>query len=427
MSEVGGNGDLRSETAHETQAFVLAGGGAYAAYEVGVMQALASGKSPASGFTPVDPLVLTGTSAGAYNAVFLASQTQFDIAQAVQGLAEIWRTRLAGDAFGCSNGVLRYRLDPFTNLNPICFFGNPGQMLADFGDDVAFLTNAFAERLTSFASSAGRLEDRLASLIDLSAFIVANLAELIPKTIPFQNIPASPRTLRIAVTNWTTGTVEIFSNEDMLRPDAPLYLSASAAIPGVFPPVEIGSQTYVDGGVLMNTPLSPAIRAGANTLHVIYMDPDLSKVPDQVLNNTLGTMERIWNVQNAQDLTTDIETAARINRGVALLRAAGLSSSDEGRALAAMVGRVLGHMERTSPEEAMARFEKYRQVTIHRYHPHDNLGGPLGILRFDRPGIEMLMRKGYEDAVAHDCLTEGCIAPSGEVEWPAVSSAVQRG
>lgn len=423
MSESVDGEDIRKETARETQAFVLSGGGAYAAYEVGVMQALASGKSPASGFTPVDPLVLTGTSAGAYNAAFLAAQPQFDIAQAVQSLAEVWMTRLAGDALGCSNGVLRYRLDPFTNLNPICFFGNPVQMMADLGNDVAFLTNSFAERLTASLSSSGRIEDRLARLIDISAFIVANLAELIPQTIPFQNIPASPRALRIAVTNWTNGTAEIFSNPDMMRPEAPLYLAASAAIPGVFPPVEIGQQTYVDGGVLMNTPLSPAIKAGAGTLHVIYMDPDLARVSDRALDNTLDTMERIWNLQNAQDLTADIETAARINRGVALLRAAGRSASAEGRTLVKLVGRVLGHMEKLSPEEAEARFEMYRPVTIHRYHPHDDLGGPLGILRFDRPGIEKLMRKGYEDAVAHDCRREGCVTPSGDVEWAPLSAA----
>jgi len=419
--------DVRKETARETQAFVLSGGGAYAAYEVGVMQALALGRSPASGFTPVDPLVLTGTSAGAYNAVFLAAQTQFDIAQAVQNLAEVWLTRLAADAPGCSNGVLRYRLDPFTNLNPICFLRNPVQMMADFGNDVAFLTNSFTERFTAALSSGGRVEDRLARMIDISAFIVANLAELIPKTIPFQNIPASTRALRIAVTNWTKGTAEIFSNQDMVRPEAPLYLAASAAIPGVFPPVEIGQQTYVDGGVLMNTPLSPAIKAGADTLHVIYMDPDLARVPDQALDNTLDTMERIWNLQNAQDLTADIETAARVNRGVALLRAAGKSASAEGRTLVELVGRVLGHMEKMSPEEAQARFQMYRPVTIHRYHPHDDLGGPLGILRFDRPGIEKLMRKGYDDAAAHDCRKEGCITPSGDMEWSPLSAVAASG
>ena len=57
----------------------------------------------------------------------------------------------------------------------------------------------------------------------------------------------------------------------------PRAILASAAIPGFFPPTEVGAQPFVDGGVVLNTPLVPAIEAGADILHVIYMDPDVSK------------------------------------------------------------------------------------------------------------------------------------------------------
>ncbi|HZT96928.1 MAG TPA: patatin-like phospholipase family protein, partial [Chloroflexota bacterium] len=46
-------------------------------------------------------------------------------------------------------------------------------------------------------------------------------------------------------------------------------LVSSAAIPGVFPPVVIGGQTLVDGGVLNNAPISPAVQAGADKVYVL--------------------------------------------------------------------------------------------------------------------------------------------------------------
>jgi predicted acylesterase/phospholipase RssA len=393
------------------------------------MQALFAGLSPATNRVPVDPQILSGTSSGGYNAAFLAAQGGSNAAQDAFNLAETWRTQLAGDAAGCSNGVARYRLDPFTLFNPVCFFQDPAEMIRDAGDDFAFLTMNFAERLRIFANSSGTIQERLVRMIDLSSLLVENLGDLIPRTIALQNICSSPRVLRIAVTNWSSGSVMIFSNNDFASPDASMYLQASTAIPGVFPPVEIAGKFYVDGGVLMNTPLRPALDAGAATLHVIYMDPNLSNVPIQRLTNTFDTMDRIWAVQNAETLNTDIENAARINRGVELLNitAESSGSTDDLKKAIRFLGQTARAAEKRSSEDAgtaAALLERYRQVTIHRYHPKDDLGGLLGLLRFDRPTIEALIQRGYQDAIAHDCQTEGCVLPSGEVAWMPVEGRV---
>jgi hypothetical protein len=54
----------------------------------------------------------------------------------------------------------------------------------------------------------------------------------------------------------------------------------------------------------------------------------------------------------------------------------------------------------------------YRLLTIHRYHPHDDLsGGPMGVLNFERDHIEDLIERGFEDSVAHDCVESGCVLP----------------
>ena len=44
---------------------------------------------------------------------------------------------------------------------------------------------------------------------------------------------------------------------------------ASAAIPGVFPPIEIDGRTFIDGGIVDNTPISQAIDAGATDVWVL--------------------------------------------------------------------------------------------------------------------------------------------------------------
>jgi predicted acylesterase/phospholipase RssA len=397
-----------------SHAVVLSGGGAYAAYEIGIMKALCAGLSPATAFVPVNIEIATGTSAGAYNATFFASHGDVPSLDAVNKLEATWLARLAGDPEGCSNGVARYRLDPFTLFNPVCLMRDPAKSVRDFTEDAVFLAQSLADRAAWFLNSPGPIEERLTKLVDLSMLFAENLGALIPETIYFENIPASPVQLRITVTNWSTGNVEVYKNAEITHPLGPLYVQASAATPGIFPPVRIYDQVYVDGGVLMNTPLKPAIEAGATTLHVIYLDPDIAKIPLYRLKNTLDTMDRIWAIQNAQSLNNDITTATRVNRGLQALKASRLSQAPSKEELASLI-HFLGHQGESpvSGLEADDAIQSYNQVTIHRYHPDDDLGGFFGLLRFDRPTIEQLIQRGYDDAINHDCALEGCLGPDG--------------
>src|SRR5262249_20803864 len=59
----------------------------------------------------------------------------------------------------------------------------------------------------------------------------------------------------------------------------------------------------------------------------------------------------------------------------------------------------------------------HREVTVHRYHPRDDLGGALGFLNFDRERIRHLIERGFADAVTHDCRmgkVDGCVLRSPE-------------
>jgi NTE family protein len=70
--------------------------------------------------------------------------------------------------------------------------------------------------------------------------------------------------LFVIATDLTHAERAIFSS----GPVVPAIL-ASSAIPGIFPPVPIGDNVYVDGGVLDNCSLETALRAGARRLFVV--------------------------------------------------------------------------------------------------------------------------------------------------------------
>ncbi|HCQ02580.1 MAG TPA: hypothetical protein DIT99_18670, partial [Candidatus Latescibacteria bacterium] len=106
---------------------------------------------------------------------------------------------------------------------------------------------------------------------------------------------------------------------------------ASTALPGFFPPVDINGHLYCDGGVVMNTPTLPAIRAGADVLHMIYMDPDVKEIPLAKFRNTLDTFDRMLTIQFATNINKDIEQAERINRGLVAMERALRDESEAGQ------------------------------------------------------------------------------------------------
>lgn len=64
---------------------------------------------------------------------------------------------------------------------------------------------------------------------------------------------------------------ELLSGEERLLESGSLVEAclASAAIPGVYPPVAIGGEPMVDGGVANNTPISHAIERGCDRVYVL--------------------------------------------------------------------------------------------------------------------------------------------------------------
>jgi len=92
----------------------------------------------------------------------------------------------------------------------------------------------------------------------------APLERLVRRHLPHADIADFPIPLHVVATEVNTGMEVVLA-----RGDAVQAILASAAIPGVFPPVRIGSHLLMDGGVVDNTPVSLAVRLGAERVYVL--------------------------------------------------------------------------------------------------------------------------------------------------------------
>lgn len=81
---------------------------------------------------------------------------------------------------------------------------------------------------------------------------------------PGRNIEEAAIPLGIVATDLETGAERLFTSGPLVEP-----VLASAAMPGVYPPVEIEGRLYTDGGVSNNVPIAPAVDLGATTLYVL--------------------------------------------------------------------------------------------------------------------------------------------------------------
>jgi predicted acylesterase/phospholipase RssA len=399
-------------------AVVLSGGGADGAYEVGVLKALFSGKAGSTGKAalpegPIDPEIFSGTSIGSFNAALLVSRWDQHGTAAISDLERVWLDTLAERLDGSGNGGYRFRANPLDYLDPRGFFPNPISPLLQFAQDSLYLGWNGTQRLVNLLQSPAPIAERFLALFDVSSFVSrAPLEQTVREAIQFENIRRSLKTLIIAATNWQSGELWLYQNRDMSDGFGPLIILASSAIPGFFPPTHVGAQPYVDGGIVQNTPLVPAIDAGADILHVIYMDPDVKNMPVGDLQYTLQMFYRMQVISWARIVNREIDHDQTLNNAVRIL----------GQIDQKVAKTIENFLITNQPESKIAgrlrRPPDRREVTIHRYHPAENLGGLLGFLNVQQDRIARLIDQGFSDAVDHDCKWSGCVlrgrGPSAE-------------
>ncbi len=359
------------------QGVVLSGGGAYAAYEVGVLKALTAGKAGSLAGEPFDPHILSGTSAGAFNAALLLSVEAREFDAAVRYLEQTWRDDVAAPSEAGGGGVLRYRgleLLPLSLGRSVSLPMRAKELV----DDSIFFAGDWFRRLTAFVQTTGSIEPRLIELIDVGSAISTHpMQQLIERTVNLTAVRASHRHLAIAVTNWRTGDLRVFKNAELTDACGHHAVLASAAIPMVFDPVEIEGDPYVDGGVVMQTPLKLAIDASGETLHVILMDPAVNEIPFPPVSNTIDSVYRMMVSTMAATFNRDVADASEVNRHI--------------------------HAGRHQPA--------HRLLTIHRHQPRRPLGRLSGMLDFSLEHVDELIARGYEDTSAHNCEINECVRP----------------
>ena len=90
------------------------------------------------------------------------------------------------------------------------------------------------------------------------------LRRLLEDNLPYKRLEQAAIPIHVVATDLITGDEVLFSSGSAV--DAVL---ASAAIPGVFPTVLIDGRELVDGGVTNNTPISTALKLGADRIVVL--------------------------------------------------------------------------------------------------------------------------------------------------------------
>ncbi|MFO1464181.1 MAG: patatin-like phospholipase family protein [bacterium] len=281
-------------------ALVLSGGGARGAYEAGVLHYLRTMLPPAQRNRRFD--VHSGASVGAINTCFLVA-TAHDHELQAQEMRRLWENVRDENI---------YR----TNLKAL----------------LSFLTKSSASVLWKFITRLGKDSPHFPGFLDTEPFLPF-ITNLFPWKMITKNIKSGlVQGLAIVATNVFTGRMELFVqkhpeceyngehvvNYVKIRPE---HARASAAIPVIFPTVLINGIAYTDGGLRLNTPLSPAIHLGADKILVIGLNhraqpgEALPMSGEQGKQAALGqVLGRVMNSVFLDKIQYDIEQLNRINK-----------------------------------------------------------------------------------------------------------------
>jgi NTE family protein len=115
------------------------------------------------------------------------------------------------------------------------------------------------------------------------------LRGILERNLPYERLEQAQLPVHVVTTELKSGRAVVLSS----GPSVPALL-ASCAIPGVFPPVTIGRQELVDGGVANHTPIAAAVELGARVIYVLPIGyPWLHDEPANALGMALQALARL--------------------------------------------------------------------------------------------------------------------------------------
>jgi NTE family protein len=286
-------GRIRQHAKRYDVAFVLSGGAARGALQIGMLEVLLT--------RGIVPNLIVGTSVGAFNGAWLAAHPTV---AGVKGLADVWsRVRFedifSGGPMGVVLHLVRHRPSLYT----------------DYG----------IRRFLARTAQEGDFQDH-----------------------DFEHLQIP---LAVVTTNLTRGRPEIFERGPLAS-----ALLASAAIPAVLPPVTINGEQYLDGGLLDNVGLRVAIERGARRIYVLDTSWDgLAEKPASTFESVIQRSLQVvtaFHLQSALEYYSHLADVVviRDEHGV------GHSSSDfQATAELVAAGRAAAERVLAAPERESAR------------------------------------------------------------------------
>ena len=277
-------------------ALVLAGGGARAAYQVGVLQALKE-MLPDPAVNPFP--IIAGTSAGAVNAGALACHAD-DFGHAVDNLLEVWRhfeprhvyrSDFAGVAANSSRWLAG------SSSGPSCAT-----------ERISLLDNRPLGRAPRRASSSSRASRRNIAKGALDALAITCSGYTSGQSCSFfegaPHLGGWKRSQRVGIRTRSRSSTSW----------------PRAAIPFLFPAHHLNREYFGDGSMRQIAPVSPALHLGADRVVVVGTARIRNDDPERTRGDSYPTLAQVaGHVMNSiflDSLAVDIERLERINRTI---------------------------------------------------------------------------------------------------------------
>lgn len=282
------------QSAFQSTALLLQGGGALGAYQAGVYEALASAN--------ILPDWVGGISMGAINGAIIVGNKPAD---RVKKLRTFWET--------LTNNPL---WNQYSALNPFIRQG---------GDRMRSLWNQVSAGLSMFAGIKGFFVPHTAPWLAPSGSPSATsfydtkvFRKTLEKFIDFNLLNAGDVRYTTNAVNINTGNYTIFDNQS--QEIGPEHVMASGALPPALPAVEIEGQYYWDGGLISNTPLHWVMdEAKVNTL---IFQVDLWSATGEIPKDIMEVMMREKEIQyssRTRSMTNRFKHAQKMRHAFAAL------------------------------------------------------------------------------------------------------------
>ncbi len=283
---------------------ILTGGGARAAYQVGVLKALSEIRPDPRWPFPI----IVGTSAGAVSASILAANvTRWH--QSIHEIEDVWANFrvnhvFRSDAMAMLRAGARWMGSLFTG--------------GVIGPPRSLLDNSPLRELLSRVTDFDAVRVNVARG-DLRALALCATSYFTARSVSFFEADT---------------TIGEWSRAQRHGERVPLsldYLMASLGIPFLFPPMSLHGEFFGDGAMRQTAPLSPAIHLGADRLLVLGVRPThLDLIPRFVASDAPPTPGQLFGYMLdtlfSDQISADLENLNRINRLSALASSGGIGT-----------------------------------------------------------------------------------------------------